>query len=110
MGIVSATGFVSTTEGEEIIKDTLETLDYSIDWSPRLAGFSGVIATSVWTVPAGITQATPSPSFLGDITTIFLSGGGSNIGDTHIIRNTITTEAPNPRVLIQSFLVKMVVR
>jgi hypothetical protein len=110
MGFISGQGFVSTEEGEEIIKDTLESLDYSIDWSPRLLPFAGIIATSDWTIPSELTMETPSPTWVGGVTTIFLSGGGSNVGEKHIVRNTIVTASPNPRTLVQSFLIKMVLR
>lgn len=107
---IKGQGFISTKDGEEIIKDTLETLDYNIDWTKRLANFSGVIDTSVWTIPTGITQATPIPSFSGAITTIFLSGGSATVGDKHTIRNTITTTGASPRILIQSFIIEMAAR
>lgn len=100
-------GFIVTKNGQEIIKDTLETLDYSIDWTKRLARFGGTIVTSVWTVPTGITQASPSPSISNPFTTIFLSGGDGPVGTIYLIRNTITTNSP-ARTLTLSFRIRMV--
>ncbi len=100
-------GFILTENGELIIKDTLEILDYSIDWTKRLVGFGGVIDTSVWTIPSGITQASPSPSIASPLTTIFLSGGSTVVGTKYRIVNKITTVAPNSRTLVQSFIIEM---
>jgi len=77
-------------------KDPGEKLDYAVDWTTRLAG--DTIATSNWTVPTGITQTTPAPSFTNTLTTIWLLGG--TIGQTYELTNTITTAAG--RTMVQS--------
>ncbi len=68
-------------------KDPGEKLDYSMDWTAWLAG--DTIAASSWTVPAGITQTTPDPSFTATTTTIWLAGG--TVGKTYELTNTVTT-------------------
>lgn len=100
-------GFIITADGIEIIKDSLEILDYSIDWTKRLARFSGVIDTSTWTIPSGITQASPNPFFVGDITTIFLSEG--SLGSEYLIVNKIVTETPQAREMVMSFTIRIVI-
>jgi len=70
------------------IKDPNAVLDYSIDWSTWLAT-SETITASSWTVPTGITQTTPAPSFTNTITTIWLLGG--TVGTTYTLTNHITT-------------------
>jgi hypothetical protein len=66
-------------------KDPNELLDYQIDWLPRLV--DDTIATSAWTIPAGLTNA--SETFTNQTTTVWLSGG--TIGETYSILNRITT-------------------
>ena len=109
---IKGEGFIITEDGQEIIKDTLEELDYSIDWTKRLAGFSGVIDTSVWTVPNELIVGTGDkvPAIASPFTTIFLSAGSTTIGAKHRVVNTITTVAPKVRTLVQSFLIEMVIR
>jgi len=70
------------------IKDPNAVLDYSIDWSTWLAT-SETISASSWTVPTGITQTTPAPSFTNTVTTIWLLGGTA--GTTYTLTNHITT-------------------
>lgn len=67
------------------LKDPDAVLDYVIDWSTWLNG--DTIATSVWTVPSGITQDSESES--STLATIWLSGG--TVGETYQVRNRITT-------------------
>lgn len=103
---MSAEGFKITTEGHTITKDPNEKLDYNLDWGNRLAAFGGEIATSEWTVPAGLTTAVAG-SFVGGVTTIYLSGGTE--GKTYTVRNKITTTAaPDARIMSKSF--KIVVK
>jgi hypothetical protein len=66
-------------------KDPNEVTDYAIDWGDWLEGDS--IATSTWTVPAGITK--DSDAKTASVTTIWLSGGTDN--DDYILLNTIAT-------------------
>ena len=69
------------------LKDPQAILDYSIDWSTWLAG--DTIATSTWTVPAGIVK--DSDTNTATRTTIWLSGGSAGVA--YSICNHITTAA-----------------
>ena len=69
------------------VKDPDEVLDYTIDWAAAIP--SDTIASSTWVVPAGITQASPSPSYTTTATTIWLSGGTA--GTVYDVVNRITT-------------------
>ena len=69
------------------IKDPDDVLDYSIDWTARLAG--DTISSSIWIVPAGITK--DSDSNTDSISTIWLSAG--TVGQRYNITNRITTVA-----------------
>ncbi len=87
-----------------IPKDPQATLDYGIDWAngganDGLATDYGwlqgdTIESSVWTVPAGITQV--SSSFSDTVTRVWLSGGTA--GTAYEIVNTITTANSPHRV------------
>lgn len=66
-------------------KDPDEVLDYTIDWTARLAG--DTIAASTWVVPAGITK--DSDSFTTTGTVIWLSAGA--IGEAYELTNRIDT-------------------
>lgn len=69
-------------------KDPDAVLDYTLDWSSWLNSAGGdVIATSVWTVPAGI--ATVGNTNSGNQTTVWLSGGTA--GQSYAVSNRITT-------------------
>lgn len=73
-----------------IPKDPAAVEDYGVDWSDVLDSYGGdTIATSVWSVPSGITETTPPPSFTGPLTSIWLSGGTAGV-DYDLV-NTITT-------------------
>ena len=100
-------GFVTTQHLAEIIKDTLDKVDYSINWGPRLADFAGSLSTSVWTFPADLVQVSPVPTINGDITTIHLSLGSIVAGARHTVRNTITADG---RTLTKSFIIVMALR
>lgn len=64
-----------------------DVLDYQVDWTEALDG--DTIATSTWSVPAGITKDSDSS---GDsTTTIWLSGGTAD--QEYEIENTIVTVA-----------------
>lgn len=68
------------------IKDPDATLDYTYDWSAWLG--TDTIITSIWQVPAGLTQ--PYPDESTDTTaTIWLAGG--NVGESYPVLNRITT-------------------
>ena len=66
-------------------KDPDAVLDYNIDWATWLDG--DTISTSVWTVPAGLTQ--DSSSHADGITTVFLSSGTD--GTSYVVKNRIVT-------------------
>ena len=66
-------------------KDPDAVLDYAIDWEKWLNG--DTIATSEWTVPAGIVAGARSNT--DTTTTIWLAGG--TVGETYAIENRITT-------------------
>jgi hypothetical protein len=80
-------------------KDKDELLDYTIDWSARLA--TDAIATSTWTVPSGLT--TTMNSFDADSTTIWLKDGVDAV--KYAILNHITTTGG--RVMEQTVLLKV---
>lgn len=67
-------------------KDTDEVLDYTVDWTARLAG--DTIATSTYFVPAG-TLVEAFDTFDDSTTTIWLTGGTD--GEVFDILNRITT-------------------
>lgn len=66
-------------------KDPDEVLDYQLDWSGRLG--SDTIASSSWTVPAGITKN--SDTNTTTVTTIWLSSGTLN--SSYDLQNRVTT-------------------
>lgn len=68
-------------------KDPNAILDYQIDWSAWLG--SDTIATSAWTVPAGITKV--SDTRTTTTATVWLSGG--TVGTSYVLQNRITTAA-----------------
>lgn len=70
------------------IADPTAVLDYAINWASWLQT-GETITASTWTVPAGITQTTPAPSFTATTTTIWLTGG--TIGATYRVTNHVTT-------------------
>lgn len=80
-------------------KDPNAVLDYSIDWTDWLG--TDNIATSTWTVPAGLTNVTESNT--AKVVTIWLSGGTA--GSTYTLLNRITTTGG--RTSDQSFKIFM---
>ena len=89
---------------DSFVKDPGEVLDYDRDWkfrdeASRTAGGTGngwlaageTITTSTWSVPTGITQATPAPSQADGLAKIWLSGGIA--GEEYRITNTVVTSA-----------------
>jgi hypothetical protein len=71
-----------------IAKDPDAVLDYTIDWTAWLADSGAdTIASSSWTVPAGLTQNNATHSTLK--ATVWLSGGSA--GTTYRVTNRITT-------------------
>jgi len=80
------------------IKDPAAILDYEMDWSDWLIG--DTIATSTWTVPAGLTQVTSSSSAV--VATIRLSGGTHGV-DYEILNHIVTASGQEDErsILIQ---------
>ena len=70
------------------IKDPQAVLNYSVDWSLWLAA-GDTIATSAWTVPAGLTLVSQSNN--ATMATVVVSGG--TVGVNYVITNHITTAA-----------------
>ena len=68
--------------------DPSAVLDYAVDWSAWLAD-GEVIASSTWTVPEGMEQATPPPSHTDTKTTVWVTGGTA--GTRYRLTNRITT-------------------
>ena len=80
-------------------KDPNAVLDYSVDWSRWLDG--DTIATSVWTVPAGLTKVSDTNTTTK--TTVWLSGGTAD--QSYTVTNRITTTGG--RTEDRSFIVKV---
>ena len=79
-----------TTSSELEIKDPAAVLDYSLDWSDWLG--ADTIATSAWTVGAGLTKVSDdSAGPAATYTTVWVSGGVN--GTAYSCANTITTAA-----------------
>lgn len=81
-------------------KDPDEVLDYVVNWAARLAT-DDTIATSTWTVPAGITK--DSSSNTDTTTKVWLSGG--TLGTTYTLLNRVTTV--DGRTMDQSVKIKI---
>lgn len=69
------------------IKDPDNTEPFAIDWTLRLAG--NTIATSAWSVPAGLTNAGENNT--STIATLVLSGGTA--GETYAVVNSIVDDS-----------------
>lgn len=69
----------------EDLKDPEATREYQIDWSQWLG--ADTILTSVWIVPAGLSNAGDSNTTTA--ATIFVSGG--TVGEVYELVNRITT-------------------
>ncbi|MER7070987.1 hypothetical protein [Terrabacter sp. NPDC000476] len=69
-----------------LTKDPTAVLDYQVDWSKWLAA-GETIATSVWTVPTGLTK--DSEAKADTTATVWLSGG--QLDAVHAVVNRITT-------------------
>ncbi len=80
-------------------KDPNAVLDYSVDWSRWLDG--DTIATSVWTVPSGLTKVSDTSTTTK--TTAWLSGGTAD--QSYTVTNRITTTGG--RTEDRSFIVKV---
>lgn len=79
----------------QFVKDPDATVDFAVDWSEWLAG--DTITTSVWLVPEGLVpaglveEASPAASVVGDVATVWLSGGVA--GTSYTVTNRVTTAA-----------------
>lgn len=80
-------------------KDPNAVLDYSVDWTKWLDG--DTIATSAWTVPAGLTKVSDANTTTK--TTAWLSGGTAD--QSYTVTNRITTSGG--RTEDRSFIVKV---
>lgn len=69
-------------------KDPDSVLDYSVDWSNWLPT-GDTIATSTWTIPAGLTK--DSQSATTTVAVVWLSGGTAGT-DYEIINRIVTAE------------------
>jgi hypothetical protein len=67
-------------------KDPDSIVDYAVDWSDWMATGDS-ISTSVWILPAGLTEE--SKSNTSTVATIFVSGGTA--GTQVLVTNRITT-------------------
>jgi hypothetical protein len=67
------------------LKDPSATLDYTLDWGAWLA--SDTIATSIWSVPTGLTLE--RSEFTQTQAIAWISGGV--VGASYAVTNTITT-------------------
>lgn len=83
-------------------KDPDELLDYSIDWTDRLAGDE--ITTSEWIVPSGLVK--DSDSNTESMATVWLSGG--DLGENYLVTNRINTVGG--RIMDQSVSLKIVTK
>lgn len=81
-------------------KDTADILWYSIDWSIWLG--ADTIASSVWTVPAGITKVTSTNT--STKTLIKISGGTT--ATSYTVTNTITTTT-DQETKVETFTLKI---
>ncbi len=68
------------------VKDPNAILDYAVDWAEYLAGVDTIL-TSVWIVPAGVTQASATNTSTRAV--VWLSGGTA--GTSYPVTNRITT-------------------
>lgn len=74
-----------TTVGT-LVKDPQETRTFRMDWSAHLE--TQKIATSTWTIPAGLTHVANGVITGNTKTYITLSGGTA--GNSYILTNTVT--------------------
>jgi hypothetical protein len=83
-------------------KDPDELLDYSIDWTARLAG--DTLSSVEWILPNELIEDHKSQS--GAVATIWLGGG--TLGIVHTVTCRVTTAAG--RIMDQSALIKIMPR
>jgi hypothetical protein len=81
-------------------KDPDEFLDYTIDWTDRMARSDTIDEANVITVGAEVSNVSVS----GNVVTVWLSGGNS--GSTANVQCTITTSGG--RIMQQTVLLKIV--
>ena len=87
-------------------KGDQERLDYGFDWSALMTAEGVEISSSVWTVPAGLTNEGEGSS--STATSITLSGG--TIGESYLVTNEITTTSNGSTTLVfeRSFYIVIV--
>lgn len=76
------------------LKDPNSTIDISIDWSDWLADAQDAGTSYAWTLTGGVTQA--GAGVLGNVSTVFISGGTAGLLATLTCR--ITTASTPPRI------------
>ena len=101
---MTITTFYDTRNGKVIDKDPSAILDYSIDWNDWLSEVGDSIASSTWSVPAGLTAG--ATTHADGITTVWLSGGTA--GSDYAVTNRIITSGG--RQDERSFIVRAVER
>ncbi len=82
-------------------KDPNEIVDYDLSWEDEMTADTDTIASSTWTVPAGITK--DSSSNTTTRTKVWLSGGTT--GETYTLLNRVVTAGG--RTFDQSVKLKM---
>ena len=83
-----------------IKKRTNEVLDYGLNWSDYLAQEGDVIAASVWTISAGLTQA--GAAYTETAASVSLSGGVALATETAVNKITTSTGRVAERTLYLS--------
>ena len=88
------------------IKDPDAILDFTVDWSDKLAT-GEEISSSSWVVPTGITEGSGAFASTNTTTTatIWLSGG--TLGETYNVVNRIVTDSAPARTLDQTLEIKV---
>lgn len=74
----------------ETVHDPDAVLDYSLDWS-QLLGDGETLASAVWTLPAGLTEAPQGQSHDDTTATVWVSGGTVN-ENYRIVCHVVTSE------------------
>lgn len=94
-------GFRRLSDGlAHIVKAPGDALDYSLDWAAWLRT-GEAIASSVWTVPAGLNLS--SSGVDGAATVAWISGGVA--GTAYQVDNAVTTDGSPPRIAKRSFVI-----
>jgi hypothetical protein len=79
-------GIKTDGQGPYLVRDPRSRLPVEVDWSAWLAREGTTIASSAWTVDAGLTLDTTAND--NTSASVFVSSGVA--GQTYVLRNTIT--------------------